>query len=765
METSRSGKIITFYSYKGGTGRSMALANVAWLLASAGKRVLTIDWDLEAPGLHRYFEPFLDDKTLENSTGLIDFVLDFASAAVTNDPANRTPDWFVSFANILLHAVSIHWDFANDGALHFVPAGRQDAAYGSRVNSFDWPRFYEKLGGGIVIEAMKKLIRNEYDYVLVDSRTGVSDTSGVCTVQMPDELVACFTLNRQSIYGASAAVLSALQKRTNAQGQQTLKVWPLPMRIEFAEKDRLETARALARTRFAPVFTHLLPDAADVYWGQTEVPYQPYYAYEEVLAVFRDRPRETRSLLASMEIITSCLTQNALPAPPLDDEQRNKGLQLSLARSSANSLEEMSLIGREYEALRQKMESGDRRTFLMTALVSRAQQLVGVDDAGQLAEQLFNQKSAGSRITGLALARKQPRRSHIEMAIDGISQSKSAFEQYHALLLAQTLLTSLDPTAKVKLQEVINAQLGKTITETNMNRWSVSRAILIGLQTSSPSGGWELTPETTSEVLGQQTCSLVEVRPVRAYATYSDVEESYGRFVKTRGTHHVSLPRSYRIATYLTTNHLFAEFVAAGGYEKDEFWKTPRNRKRFFTADGKTLGPASWPNSKTFPDGKAAHPVTGISFLEVLAFLQWCESIAPSTIKGSKRWSLPTEDIWEYTARTDAGLTYPWGDNFDSTSCNTSESGIGDTTEVTRYPSGASAFGCYDMAGNVWEFVVAADESKDWCVLRGGSFRNNRFESRSYLRLIRVPILHRPLDFGFRLCQSEPPIVATGATH
>lgn len=52
------GRIITFYSYKGGTGRSMALANVAWVLAAAGSRVLAIDWDFEAPGLHRYSTPF-----------------------------------------------------------------------------------------------------------------------------------------------------------------------------------------------------------------------------------------------------------------------------------------------------------------------------------------------------------------------------------------------------------------------------------------------------------------------------------------------------------------------------------------------------------------------------------------------------------------------------------------------------------------------------------------------------------------------------------
>ncbi len=60
--TQASGQIITFYSYKGGTGRSMVLANVACLLAqkkSSDKPVLVIDWDLEAPGLHLFFRDLL----------------------------------------------------------------------------------------------------------------------------------------------------------------------------------------------------------------------------------------------------------------------------------------------------------------------------------------------------------------------------------------------------------------------------------------------------------------------------------------------------------------------------------------------------------------------------------------------------------------------------------------------------------------------------------------------------------------------------------
>jgi AAA domain len=121
----RNGKIVTFYSYKGGTGRSMALANVAWLLASSGKRVLTIDWDLEAPGLHRYFEPFLPDKTLEQSTGVIDFVRDFATAALAAGPSAGS-EWYSEYSDLLAHAMPLAWEFDGGGALHFVPAGRQD---------------------------------------------------------------------------------------------------------------------------------------------------------------------------------------------------------------------------------------------------------------------------------------------------------------------------------------------------------------------------------------------------------------------------------------------------------------------------------------------------------------------------------------------------------------------------------------------------------------------------------------------------------------
>src|SRR5262249_10505735 len=139
-------KIATFYSYKGGTGRSMALANVAWILASRGMKVLVVDWDLEAPGLHRYFRPFLPDKELTRleSQGIIDIVTDFAErlAAHPNTGGPPPADWYRPYADIGKWTQRLLWPSGEDaqtdlgGYIDFVPAGRQGSQYAKKVNSF-----------------------------------------------------------------------------------------------------------------------------------------------------------------------------------------------------------------------------------------------------------------------------------------------------------------------------------------------------------------------------------------------------------------------------------------------------------------------------------------------------------------------------------------------------------------------------------------------------------------------------------------------------
>ena len=105
MTDSRTGRVVTFYSFKGGTGRTMALANVAWILAANGKRVLVVDWDLESPGLHRFYHPFMDGEVMASASGIIDMIREFEDAAVRH--GERESDWRAYYADVRRFAFSL----------------------------------------------------------------------------------------------------------------------------------------------------------------------------------------------------------------------------------------------------------------------------------------------------------------------------------------------------------------------------------------------------------------------------------------------------------------------------------------------------------------------------------------------------------------------------------------------------------------------------------------------------------------------------------
>ena len=337
MDTESKGSVITFYSYKGGSSRSMALANVAWILASNGKRVLTVDWDLEAPGLHRYFAPFLLDKELTSSRGIIDLVWDFVNEATTpleteNDSAitNHEKEWYQPLTNIKPFAIRLNWTFPNGGALDLIPAGRQGSSYAKRVNFFNWENFYNRFGGGVFLEAVKQEMQKHYDYILIDSRTGVSDTSGICTVQLPDILVLIFTPNNQNIEGAFS-VAESVSKQWGAEESLNDKrlIYPVLARTERAELDKLDLVRKYIRVRFQNLLSKMSHKDQEDYWANVEIPYITWYAYEEVLATFRDQPNTRDSLLAAYQQLTRFLTKNKIstlipPEPMLREEVLNK---------------------------------------------------------------------------------------------------------------------------------------------------------------------------------------------------------------------------------------------------------------------------------------------------------------------------------------------------------------------------------------------------------------------------------------------------------
>ena len=158
----------------------------------------------------------------------------------------------------------------------------------------------------------------------------------------------------------------------------------------------------------------------------------------------------------------------------------------------------------------------------------------------------------------------------------------------------------------------------------------------------------------------------------------------------------------YEIGAYPVTNSEYKEFIYA----------TPKYRI-----------PNHWDKEKwTFPEGKEHHPVVYVSYDDALKYCEW--KTKKEELQG-RQYRLPNEYEWEKAARGTDGRVYPWGDEFDKEKCNSFESGVKDTTPVNKYPDGVSPYGCYDMTGNVCEWVDSwYDKKEKGRVLRGGSWND-----------------------------------------
>lgn len=181
---------VTFYSFKGGVGRTMALVNVATELVQKGRRVLIVDFDLEAPGLDTFRLP----QTQAKSDGIVDFVHKYREADIAPDVTDY---------------LSEAWRPADgNGQLWIMPSGAHGAGYSTTLANIDWGTLYDQHDGYLLFEDLKEQWKATInpDYVLIDSRTGHTDTGGICTRQLPDSVVVLFFPNEQNLRGLTKVV-------------------------------------------------------------------------------------------------------------------------------------------------------------------------------------------------------------------------------------------------------------------------------------------------------------------------------------------------------------------------------------------------------------------------------------------------------------------------------------------------------------------------------------------------------------------------------
>ncbi len=177
---------------------------------------------------------------------------------------------------------------------------------------------------------------------------------------------------------------------------------------------------------------------------------------------------------------------------------------------------------------------------------------------------------------------------------------------------------------------------------------------------------------------------------------------------------------TFNIRRYLVTNEEYFQFVTQTNRSWPAYWSRALSR---------------WAE-RPFLEKYRYHPVTGVSYRDAAEFCKW---------RGGR---LPANDEWEAAARGETGWLYPWGDEFDAARANVSESGWARTTPVDAYPNGVSPVGCFDMLGNVQEWVARDEAGRHF--IRGGSFSNKGSTyGLTFLWIQADPELTEP-SIGFR---------------
>jgi hypothetical protein len=301
--------IVTFYSYKGGVGRSMALANVAAWFRLQGLQVVMIDWDLEAPGLESFFATDPAERDLLRAkVGLVDLISMYkdvfpslpkpvppaGSSGERSDPLAEFIDKLDQNLPPIAHTlipIRIGSAAAGTGKLWLLSAGCRSESrfdgYAQAVQQFDWEEFYASYEGEAYFEWMRRQLLKPgmADVVLIDSRTGVAEMSGVCTRQLADVVVMLCAPNDQNLEGVAAMARSFTRPDVvEARGGRPIQLLSVPARVDVSEGRPVDLFEERFRQRldpFIPKSLRPLPAPKT----PLRIPYIREYAYAEQLAI------------------------------------------------------------------------------------------------------------------------------------------------------------------------------------------------------------------------------------------------------------------------------------------------------------------------------------------------------------------------------------------------------------------------------------------------------------------------------------------------
>lgn len=228
-------KTITFYSYKGGVGRSLALSNIAKRLSEFGKKVCIIDFDLDAPGIDLKFKNNISKPI---KMGIVDYIYTFSKE-------NIIPDKISNYVTKI--------DFHNNNYknIDLIAAGATTTQeYWKKLAMISWGElFYNEDSQGInfFIDLKDKIMKElKPDFLLIDSRTGITDIAGITMSILADEIILFSANNAENINGIKQ-VINTISDPLNNYKNEVIKYHVVLSRIPFFGKanDKFKEQKAI----------------------------------------------------------------------------------------------------------------------------------------------------------------------------------------------------------------------------------------------------------------------------------------------------------------------------------------------------------------------------------------------------------------------------------------------------------------------------------------------------------------------------------------
>ncbi len=184
--------IVSFFSFKGGVGRTSTLVATALTLARNGHRVAIVDLDLEAPGLATIFSP--DDS---NNLGVIDYLL---------EKKIQENDWKLRTHLKIINDPTLRGEHGE--SIQLLPAGTIDGNYLEKLARLDFQNLVDGELQSTMVDMLKELNKEarRLDFILMDARAGFHDIGGLAITALSHAAVIFGTQSRQSWAGLTHVI-------------------------------------------------------------------------------------------------------------------------------------------------------------------------------------------------------------------------------------------------------------------------------------------------------------------------------------------------------------------------------------------------------------------------------------------------------------------------------------------------------------------------------------------------------------------------------